>query len=57
MLAPTKAGFSEPSTSTTKRLMNFHQPPAFSSREESSALARIRESTGTGAGKRALSQP
>lgn len=55
--SPTKQGFSEPSTSTVKRVTNSHQPPPRSSMETTSALARIFEPEGTGAGKRILLKP
>src|ERR1700712_5733844 len=56
-LSPTKAGFSPPSTSIVKRVTACHQPPPISSKETSSALARILESTGTRAGEGVLFQP
>ena len=53
----TQAGLSEPSTSTVKRVTICHQPPPTSSTSVTSAVARIREPAGTGAGKRTLFQP
>src|SRR5918995_2722017 len=53
----THAGFSEPSTSTVKRVTTCHQPPPTSSSSVTSALARICEPAGTGAGKRTRFQP
>ena len=55
--SPTKQGFSQPSTSIVKRVTTCYQPPPISSTETTSARARTLESTGTGAGKRILSQP
>ena len=53
----TQAGFSLPSTSTVKRVTTWNQPPPTSSTSMTSAVPRILEPAGTGAGNRTLFQP
>ena len=56
-MSTTQAGRSEPSISTVTRTVACTAPPFTSSAATSWPTPRMREPTGTGAGKRTLSQP